>query len=216
MDEKRIDKIASKIVTSRDVIAMATIWNKSPYKVSVYPDDAEGKHKKRHVSLRVQKGEEQGNVAISDGEVLNGNLSQGSINWCRTVLLTEENKKRIVKMLDEDDFYRLDRPSEVASHPINASLKSKTAFKIDEPSWEDMFVKKITFLDGYRYRILFADGSDKIVDLSDKITLHPKVFKKLIEHPEIARKVRIEPGGSGIYWDDLMGYPSDFLYEIGK
>ena len=208
--ESRIARIALNIV------AMPTIWDSSPYKVSVYNQDAEGKHKKRHVSVVVSKGEENGNIAIQDGQVLNGNLSAASINWCRQTILNEENKKRITRMLNTRTFYRLDRPSEVAAHPI-AKKRTAIAFqRPKEPRWEDTFVKKIKFISGYRYRMTFADGSVKIVDISRAILRNPKVFKRLIEHPEVAVEVKIEPGGSGIYWDDLMGYPCDWLYEIGK
>lgn len=118
-------------------------------------------------------------------------------------------------MLTDRNFYRLDRPAEVASHPI-ASAAEATAFDEEEPRWEDTFIRRIRYLGGYRYRMSFADGSIKTVDIEAAIHRNPKVFKRLIEHPELASKVKKEPAGVGIYWDDLMGYPCDWLYEIGK
>ena len=208
--ESRIARIALNIV------AMPTIWNKAPYKVSVYNNDAEGSHKKRRVSLLVSKGKETGNIAIRDGEVLNGNLSAASVRWCRDTILSAENKKRINKMLSDREFYRLDRPAEVAAHPIASANASDITDFTPEPRWEDTFIRRIRYLGGYRYRMSFADGSIKTVDIEAAIHRNPKVFKRLIEHPELAAKVKKEPAGVGIYWDDLMGYPCDWLYEIGK
>lgn len=210
MNQNKVEKIARKIM------AMATIYQQDKYKVSVYPVQAEGSHKKSHVSVVVSRGDETGNIAINDGEVLNGNLSPQSVNWCRTTVLTEENKKRILKMLSDDDYYRLDRPNEVAAHPLETQKNNKTAYLKTQYKWEDTLITSVEFVKGYKYRITFADGKQKEVDLSHKITEHPKVFRQLIDHPEIASQVKVEDGGTGIYWDDVMGYPCDWLYEIGK
>ena len=43
----------------------------------------------------------------------------------------------------------------------------------------------------------------------------PKLYKKLLENPQMLPKVKIEPKGTGIFWDDLIGFPCDWLYEIG-
>ena len=93
INNSKCETIANNIATT--INAMATIYNKDSYKVSAYPASAEGSHKENHISVVVRKDDEAGNLAVCDGRVLNGNLSQKNINWCREVLLTEENKVRI-------------------------------------------------------------------------------------------------------------------------
>ena len=106
--------VAAKTVTARKA---PTIWFEPPYKVELHSDLQEGSHKKKHVHLKVSKGKEEGAIAIVDGEVLNGNLKQDSVKWCKKNVLTEENKKRMLKMLKENDFYRLDN-EEKSEHKI--------------------------------------------------------------------------------------------------
>lgn len=208
---------------AKEVTASPTIYHSGGYKVSVYPASAEGKHKENHVSVVVKTDNEAGNIAVSDGRVLNGNLSQSTINWCHETILSEENKKRVTEMLSTNDYYRLDRPDEVAAHnggtKKNASAQTKGT-AIDEAeketAWENTFIRKIAFLDKYRYLVTFADGSVKTVDLEKEMRHVPSLFKPLIERPEMARDVFVEPMGTGIYWDDKMGFPCDLLYEIGR
>lgn len=111
---KEIAGLGGKSVTAK----MPTIWEKDKYKVSINFKDSETHHNKDHVHLNVSKGKEKGVIAIEDGEVLDGNLKQDSVNWCRKTILTEENKKRIKKMIEKQDFYRLDRKNEMDSHEI--------------------------------------------------------------------------------------------------
>ena len=208
------ERIAKKIA-SRMITAMATIWNKGKYKASIYTDEAESRHNERHISILVSKDNETGNISISNGQPLNGNLSQKTINWCNETLLTAENKKRIVQMVETEDFYRLDRKKEVDAHPLNiqenqqASNKSKNAFV----NWEDTHLKSIRWIDSYKFKLVFKDGTEKTCDLQNAISKHPKVFKELIDNPQMAKKVRLEPMGIGIYWNDRMGFPCDWLYE---
>lgn len=68
-------EIIAKNIAATTINAMATIYNKDSYKVSVYPASAEGSHKENHVSVVVRKDDEAGNLAVCDGRVLNGNLS---------------------------------------------------------------------------------------------------------------------------------------------
>ena len=196
---------------AKSIIATPTIWNTDNYKVSVYPQSSEGSHKERHVSITVSKDKEKGNIAINNGKVLNGNLSQKTINWCNEVILTDDNKRRINQMLDDNDFYRLDKKDEIDLHPIVSSGKNVTAYA----KWEDTGIKSVKFLTRYKFEIKFEDGSIKICDIEEEVKKYPKIFKKMIDHPEIARKVHIEPLGTGIYWDDLMGFPCDWLYQNG-
>lgn len=210
------DRIA-KSITAKIINAMATIWNKGKYKASVYTDEAESHHNERHISILVSKDNETGNVAISNGQPLNGNLSQKTINWCNETLLTDENKKRIVQMIETEDFYRLDRKNEVDAHPLeqqktNASSnesKSRKAFV----NWEDTHLKSIEWINQYKFKLVFKDGSEKTCDLHGAISQHPKAFRELIDNPEMAKDVKLEPMGAGIYWNDKMGFPCDWLYE---
>ena len=41
--------MSNKIIT-----ASPTIWNTSPYKVSVYPDEAEGNHKEKNEKIKAK------------------------------------------------------------------------------------------------------------------------------------------------------------------
>ena len=160
INNSKCETIANNIATT--INAMATIYNKDSYKVSVYPASAEGSHKENHVSVVVRKDDEAGNLAVCDGRVLNGNLSQKNINWCREVLLTEENKVRINQMIETNDYYRLDRPDEIANHPLfqNNEKKAATCTEQQTPvKWEDTFVQDIKHLNYYKFLITFADGS---------------------------------------------------------
>ena len=130
--------------------------------------------------------------------------------------MTTENKKRIIQMIETEDFYRLDRKKEVDAHPINQqeenqneSSKLKKAFV----NWEDTHLKKIEWIEAYKFKLTFKDGTEKTCDLQNAISKHPKAFKELIDNPQMARKVRLEPMGTGIYWNDKMGFPCDWLYE---
>ena len=218
INEDRIEIIAKKIV-SKEIIAMATIYNKDNYKVSIYPASAEGSHKENHVSVVVRKDDEAGNLAVCDGRVLNGNLSQKNINWCREVILTEENKIRINKMLETNDYYRLDRPVEIANHPLENDNEKKAYLSTEKPKivkWEDTFIKNIKHLNNYKFMVTFADGNIKTVDLDKELHRLPKLYKELLDNPKLIPKVKIEPKGTGIFWNDLIGFPCDWLYEIGN
>lgn len=217
INKSKCEKIARNIV-AKQINAMATIYNKDSYKVSIYPVSAEGSHKENHVSVVVRKDDEAGNLAVCDGRVLNGNLSQKNINWCREVILTDENKIRINQMIETNDYYRLDRPNEVANHPLSQNNEKKAFVFIEPPTvvkWEDTFVQKIKYLDHYRFLITFADGNIKTVDLNKELHRIPKLYKKLLENPQMLSQVEIEPKGTGIFWDDKIGFPCDWLYEIG-
>ena len=211
-------EIIAKNIATTTINAMATIYNKDSYKVSVYPASAEGSHKENHVSVVVRKDDEAGNLAVCDGRVLNGNLTQKNINWCREVLLTEENKVRINQMIETNDYYRLDRPDEIANHPLSQNNEKKASICTEQQTsvkWEDTFVQDIKHLNYYKFLITFADGSVKTVDLNKELHRLPKLYKKLLENPQMLPKVKIEPKGTGIFWDDLIGFPCDWLYEIG-
>lgn len=71
--EDRTERIAKRI------IAMATIWQKSPYKISVYPGETvSGKHKEPHLHVGYGR-ENDGSIRVSDGELVEGNLPQNAL-----------------------------------------------------------------------------------------------------------------------------------------
>ena len=197
--------MSNKIIT-----ASPTIWNTLPYKVSVYHDEAEDNHKERHILVQVSRDKESGTISIRAGELLAGNLSRRSINWCVNELLTEENKQRINIMIDNSDFYRLDRTIEVNSHPL-PSQPIITAEKT--PTWEDKQIKDVKHMNDYVFMFWFKDGTIKIMDIEPYIRKHIKLFEPMIKDKNIARNVQIEPMGTGIYWNDIMDMEAEYIYN---
>ena len=134
------------------------------------------------------------------------------MKWCLNEFLTDENKKRIIIMIENNDFYRLDRPIEVKAHPLSDD-KTITAFKT-EPSWEDMLIENIEYLHDYIIRFKFQNGKIKDIDILSYIKKHEKIFKPMIENKNLVKKVKLEPMGTGIYWNDIMGIESETLYNL--
>lgn len=197
----KIDRIAKMIMV------MPTIYNTSPYKISVYPDDAEGSHKERHISVIVQKGDESGTISIRNGELLAGYLSPKTMKWCLNEFLTDENKMRINLMIENDDYYRLDRSIEVKSHPLQTG-KTITAF------YDDKKIISAKAIGDYKIEISFNDGIKKAIDIKEYISRHPRIFKELIENPGMMNEIKIEPMGTGVFWNDLMGIENIVLWSM--
>ena len=197
-------------MTRKIIIASPTIWNTAPYKVSVYTDEAEGNHKERHVLVQVCRDKESGTISIKDGELLAGNLSRRSIKWCVNELLTEENKQRINIMIDNSDFYRLDRTIEVNAHPL-PSQTVITGKRV--ATWEDKQIEDVKYLNDYNLMFCFKDGSIKIMDIEPYMRKHIKMFEPMIKDKNIVKSVQVEPMGTGIYWDDIMGMEAEYIYN---
>ena len=197
----------------RTILGMATIWQNGQYKVTLYPDRQEGSHKERHLHVNVSSGNETGAVSLNDGRLLNGNLSRRTLNWCQRTLLNPVCKKRIVKMLDEDVYYRLDRPDEVRQHPLGDSRPSGKRKSSALPKWGDMFIENVLPLGGYLFRIRFSDGAKKEIDLEPAMRELPGIYQRLLDDPSLAYAVKFD--ALSIFWDDLMDFASDYLYEHG-
>jgi hypothetical protein len=75
------------------------------------------------------------------------------------------------------------------------------------------FVKRAQYLDGYRVRLEFEDGSVRDVDLEPY--LDGEIFAPL-KDMDYFKTLRIEPDLDTIVWDNGAVMSPDFLYEIGK
>ena len=197
-------------MSNKIIIVSPAIWNTAPYKVSIYTDEAEGCHKERHVLVQASRDKESGTISIRNGELLAGNLSRHSIDWCVNELLTEENKQRINIMIDNSAFYRLNRTIEVNAHPLPSS-PNITAKK--NPTWEDKQIKDVKYMNDYVLLFCFNDGSMKIMDIEPYIRKHIKLFEPMLKDKKIVKDVQLEPMGTGIYWDNIMGMEAEYIYN---
>ena len=74
-------------------------------------------------------------------------------------------------------------------------------------------VKQAEYLDGYRVRLEFEDGSVRDVDLGPH--LDGEIFEPL-KDVAYFKTLRVEPDLDTIVWDNGADMSPDFLYEIGK
>lgn len=74
------------------------------------------------------------------------------------------------------------------------------------------FVKKAEYLDGYRVRLVFEDGSVRDADLGPH--LDGEIFEPLRDVAYF-KTLRVEPDLDTIVWDNGADMSPDFLYEIG-
>lgn len=112
-----------------------------------------------------------------------------------------------------------DRIEKIANHPLKNDNEKKAYLFTEKPEivkWEDTFIKNIKYLNNYKFMVTFADGNIKTVDLDKELHRLPKLYKELLDNPKLIPKVKIEPKGTGIFWNDLIGFPCDWLYEIGN
>lgn len=75
------------------------------------------------------------------------------------------------------------------------------------------FVKNAEYLDGYRVRLSFEDGSVRDVDLEPH--LKGEIFEPL-KNIDYFKTLIVEPDLDTIVWDNGADMSPDFLYEIGK
>ena len=75
------------------------------------------------------------------------------------------------------------------------------------------FVKQAEYLDGYRVRLVFEDGSVRDVDLEPH--LDGEIFEPL-KDVDYFKTFRVEPDLDTIVWDNGADMSPDFLYEIAK
>ncbi len=71
-------------------------------------------------------------------------------------------------------------------------------------------VKKVTAMEGHRLLCQFADGSQKIYDMTPFLDM--PVFRKL-KSVETFRSVRCD--GQTVYWDEMADIAPETLYKDG-
>jgi hypothetical protein len=76
-----------------------------------------------------------------------------------------------------------------------------------------LHVNEVIFLDGYRLRLTFNNGTVKDVDLSEE--LHGMVFEPLHD-PVLFRQVAVNPETRTIEWPNGADFAPEFLYELGR
>jgi len=69
------------------------------------------------------------------------------------------------------------------------------------------------YLSGYKVRLTFEDGTQKVVDLEPY--LEGEIFEPLRD-PEYFKQVRFNPETETIEWPNGADFSPDFLYEIGE
>jgi Protein of unknown function (DUF2442) len=73
-------------------------------------------------------------------------------------------------------------------------------------------VTEVEPLGGFVLRLRFNDGTERIIDLEDR--LHGEVFEPLKEDPELFRAVKIE--GPTIVWPNEADLAPEFLHSAGR
>lgn len=76
-----------------------------------------------------------------------------------------------------------------------------------------LHVTDVTYLDSYRLRLRFDDGSLKEVDLKNE--LYSEVFESL-KDPNFFRRVQINRETNTIEWPNGADFAPEFLYKIGR
>jgi hypothetical protein len=76
-----------------------------------------------------------------------------------------------------------------------------------------LHVTSLTYLEGYRLRLHFNDGTIKDVDLRKE--LYGEVFEPL-QDIELFKQVKVNPDAGTIEWPDGADFAPEFLHKIGK
>jgi len=74
------------------------------------------------------------------------------------------------------------------------------------------FVREVSYVSGYKLRLGFEDGSEKIVDLESH--LDGEIFEPL-KDVDYFKTVRVNADVDTIVWENGADMSPDFLYEIG-
>ena len=75
-----------------------------------------------------------------------------------------------------------------------------------------LHVIDVVYLDQYKLRLEFNDGTVKNVDLEDE--LYGDIFEPL-KDIEFFRKVKVNPDTNTIEWENGVDFAPEFLYKIG-
>ena len=73
-------------------------------------------------------------------------------------------------------------------------------------------VQEVTPLEGYHCRLIFEDGTQKVVDLEPY--LRGPIFEAILNDKEIFRQVRVVEGTIG--WENGADIDPDVLYYVLK
>jgi hypothetical protein len=74
-------------------------------------------------------------------------------------------------------------------------------------------VKKVEYLDGYRLKLKFTNGSIRIVDLSNRLKSAKNLFLDLTDL-DYFKQVKCD--GYSIIWPNGIDFCPNVLYEMGK
>jgi len=74
------------------------------------------------------------------------------------------------------------------------------------------YVTDVSYLEDYKLRVFFEDGTSKVVDL--RPYLDGPVFEPL-KNPDFFRQVCVNPDIDTIVWPNVADVAPEFLYEIG-
>ena len=72
-------------------------------------------------------------------------------------------------------------------------------------------ITSVTPLEDFRVRLIFADGSEKTVDLGP--LLEGPIFEPLKNDPARFREVRVDPDFGGLEWPNGADICPDLLYH---
>ena len=75
------------------------------------------------------------------------------------------------------------------------------------------YVTDVSYLEDYKLRVFFEDGTSKVVDLQPY--LDGPVFEPL-KNPDFFRQVSVNPDIDTIVWPNDADFAPEFLYEIGR
>jgi len=76
-----------------------------------------------------------------------------------------------------------------------------------------LHITAVTYLEDYRLRVQFNDGTVKEVDLRDQ--LYGEVFEPL-KNLDLFKQVKLNPESNTIEWPNGADFAPEFLHEIGK
>lgn len=78
-------------------------------------------------------------------------------------------------------------------------------------AYEILTVKKAEYVDGYKLRILFSNGSEKIFDFAGELT---KGICRKLKDIDYFKRFTIDP--FTIDWNNEIGFAPEYLYNNGQ
>ncbi|MFW5640706.1 MAG: DUF2442 domain-containing protein [Thermodesulfobacteriota bacterium] len=76
-----------------------------------------------------------------------------------------------------------------------------------------LHVTEVIYLKDYKLRLVFNDGTVKILDLKNE--LYGEIFEPL-QAMELFRQVSVNPDTGTIEWPNGADFAPEFLYEAGE